>query len=81
MLDVIFQPCITISPKDIQVDNLDNDFLMYIQAHMQWKCSGDTTILLNKNINLYTISSLKALNNWKSSSYIICHDFLCMSLM
>lgn len=57
VLAAIFQPCITIYLKEIQVDNLDNDFLMYIQAHMQWKCSGDTAILLHKNINLYTISS------------------------
>ena len=56
VLAVIFQPYITIYLKEIQVDNLDNDFLMYIQAHMQWKCSGDTAILLHENINLYTIS-------------------------
>ena len=54
-------------------------FLMYIQAHMQWRCSEDTMILLNKNINFYTILSFQALNNWKASTYTICHDFLCMS--
>lgn len=66
------------SLKEIQVHDLDNDFS---PAHMQWRCSGDTMILLNKNINLHIISSLQALNNWKSSSYIICHDFLSLSSM
>lgn len=81
VLNVIFQPCITIFKKKFRYVTLIMTFLMYIQAHMQWRCSGDAMILLNKNINLCTISTLQALNNWKSSSYIISHYFLCMSSM